>query len=94
MNEEQLKEELAACVRAAIANPPTPAEDSPAFDALKEAMGEDKVLASVALPQLLAGINQWGGAIAKIMLAYAALGIEIDMAPRGQTGFLRRLSRK
>lgn len=94
MNFETLQEELSARLRAAQASSPNPAEGSEALKALNLFIRQRPMQAAVAVPMLLSGVQTWGHSLMMISLAYATLGIKVDMKGVAPSAFMEKLLKK
>ena len=94
MDKDTLQEELSVCMKNAIVNAPFPQAGTPALEGLIAFMEENSVMAFIAMPQLTAAMAQYGEVLFKLVMAYRALGITIDMEQKPETPFLKSLFEK
>lgn len=94
MNIETLQEELSVRLRAAQAHSPTPVEGSESLKALNLLLQQRPVQARVAVPMLLAGVQAWAHGVTQIALAYATLGVPVDMRVVPPSPFVEKLLKK
>lgn len=94
MNFETLQEELSARLRAAKLHFPTPESGSESLKALNLLIQQRPVQASVGVPMLLTGVQTWGHGLMQISLAYATLGIPVDMKEIPPSDFMKKLFEK
>lgn len=91
MNIETLQEELAVRLRAAQAHSPTPVKGTEVLEALNLLIQARPAQAAVAVPMFLAGVQTWAHGLTQIALAYATLGVPVDMSVGTPSPFVEKL---
>jgi len=90
----ELQEELTVLLRTAQAHSPTPLAGSETLKALNALLQQRPMQAAVGTPMLLAGIQSWAHGLSQIALAYATLGIPVDLRVLPPSPFAEKLFKK